>query len=514
MTMMNTPDHACIETRGRTPVDQVDVLIVGAGLSGIGAGYHMQVDCPAKTYAILEARDTIGGTWDLFTYPGIRSDSDMYTLGYAFRPWAEAQAIADGASILNYVRETAAEYGIDRQIRFHHRVLRAEWSTPDARWTVEASRGDTQETVRLTCGFLFMCSGYYRYDDGYTPDFPGMERFSGPIVHPQHWTPDIDYAGTRDVVIGSGATAVTLAPAIAQRAAHVTLLQRSPGYIVSLPAQDPLATALRRVRPAKLAYSIVRWKSILLTMLSFQLSRRWPRAMKALIRKHIERRLPSGYDVRTHFTPRYDPWDQRLCVVPDRDLFDAIAQGRVSMVTDRIKTFTETGLELTSGVALDTDLVVTATGLNLLPLGGMQITVDGRDVELSETMSYKGMMISGVPNLASAFGYTNASWTLKSELTCGYVCRLLTFMDEHGYRQCTPRQPEPSIAERPFVDFSSGYVMRSIDQFPRQGSEAPWRLYQNYVLDLLSLRFGTLEDGTMEFSSPRASVDVVVAAAA
>jgi monooxygenase len=514
MMMMNPPDHACIEARGHTPVDHVDVLIVGAGLSGIGAGYHMQVDCPDKTYAILEARDAIGGTWDLFRYPGIRSDSDMYTLGYAFRPWAEAQAIADGSSILRYIRETAADYGIDRKIRFHHRVLRAEWSTPDARWTVEASRGDTQETVRLTCGFLFMCSGYYRYDDGYTPDFPGIERFRGPIVHPQHWTGDIDYAGKRVVVIGSGATAVTLAPAIARHAAHVTLLQRSPGYIVSLPAQDPLAASLGGVLPAKLAYSIVRWKSILLTMLSFQLSRHWPRAMKALIRRHIERRLPSGYDVHTHFTPRYDPWDQRLCVVPDGDLFDAIAQGRVTMATDRIKTFTEHGLELTSGAQLDADLIVTATGLNLLPLGGMQVAVDGRDVELSETMSYKGMMISGVPNLASAFGYTNASWTLKSELTCAYVCRLLTYMDAHGYRQCTPRHPDPSIAEQPFVDFSSGYVVRSIDQFPRQGSKAPWRLYQNYALDILTLRLGAIEDGTMEFSTPSSPVDVAQPAAA
>jgi monooxygenase len=412
------------------------------------------------------------------------------------------------------VRETAADYGIDRKIRFGHRVLRAEWSTPDARWTVEARGGQAQQTVRLTCGFLFMCSGYYRYDDGYTPDFPGMERFSGPIVHPQHWTGDVDYADKRVVVIGSGATAVTLAPAIARRAAHVTLLQRSPTYIVSLPARDPLAAALRGVRPAKLAYLIVRWKSILVTMLSFQLSRHRPRAMKALIRKQIERQLPAGYDVHTHFTPRYDPWDQRLCVVPDGDLFTAIAQGSVSMVTDHIQTFTERGLELTSGVTLDADLIVTATGLNLLPLGGMQVAVDGRDVELSETMSYKGMMISGVPNLASAFGYTNASWTLKSELTCAYVCRLLTYMDRHGYRQCTPRHPDPSIAEQPFVDFSSGYVVRSIGQFPRQGSKAPWRLYQNYALDILSLRFGAIEDGTMDFSRPSSPVDIVAPAAA
>jgi len=490
-------------------VEHVDVLIVGAGLSGIGAGYHLQVDCPDKTYAILEARDCIGGTWDLFRYPGVRSDSDMYTLGYAFRPWAGAKAIADGSSILSYVRQTARDYGIDQNIRFRHRVVRAEWSTANARWTVEVRRSDSEVTVRLTCGFLFMCSGYYRYDEGYTPDFEGVDRFSGRIVHPQHWTADIDYAGKRVVVIGSGATAITLAPAIAQRAAHVTMLQRSPSYIVSLPAEDPIAAVLRRVLPAKVGYFIVRWKNILITMLSFQLSRRRPKVMKALIRKQVERQLPSGYDLDTHFRPRYNPWDQRLCVVPDGDLFDAIAEGRASMVTDCIKTFTEKGLELTSGAELDADLIVTATGLNLLPLGGMQVAVDGRDVELSKTMSYKGMMLSGVPNLASAFGYTNASWTLKSELTCAYVCRLLKYMDRHGYRQCTPSKPDPSIAEQPFVDFSSSYVVRSIDQFQRQGSRAPWRLYQNYALDILSLRFGAIEDGAIEFSRTSSVVDAV-----
>jgi monooxygenase len=433
----------------------------------------------------------------------------MYTLGYAFRPWAGAKAIADGSSILSYVRQTARDYGIDQNIRFHHRVVRAEWSTADARWTVEVRRSDSEVTVRLTCGFLFMCSGYYRYDEGYTPDFEGVDRFSGRIVHPQHWTADIDYAGKRVVVIGSGATAITLAPAIAQRAAHVTMLQRSPSYIVSLPAEDPIAAVLRRMLPAKVGYFIVRWKNILITMLSFQLSRRRPKVMKALIRKQVERQLPSGYDLDTHFRPRYNPWDQRLCVVPDGDLFDAIAEGRASMVTDCIKTFTEKGLELTSGAELDADLIVTATGLNLLPLGGMQVAVDGRDVELSKTMSYKGMMLSGVPNLASAFGYTNASWTLKSELTCAYVCRLLKYMDRHGYRQCTPSKPDPSIAEQPFVDFSSGYVVRSIDQFQRQGSRAPWRLYQNYALDILSLRFGAIEDGAIEFSRTSSVVDAV-----
>jgi monooxygenase len=490
-------------------VEHVDVLIIGAGLSGIGAGYHLQVDCPDKTYAILEARDCIGGTWDLFRYPGIRSDSDMYTLGYAFRPWAEAKAIADGPSILSYVRQTARDYGIDQNIRFHHRVVRAEWSTADARWTVEARRSDSQETLRLSCGFLFICSGYYRYDEGYTPDFQGMERFTGRIVHPQHWTADIDYADKRVVVIGSGATAVTLVPAIAQRAAHVTMLQRSPSYIVSLPAEDPIAAVLRRVLPEKVAYFIVRWKNILLTMLSFQLSRRRPSVMKALIRKHIERQLPAGYDVDKHFKPRYDPWDQRLCLVPNGDLFDAIVKGRASMVTDRIKTFTQKGLELTSGAELEADLIVIATGLNLLPLGGIQLAIDGREVKPSETMSYKGMMLSGVPNLAFAFGYTNASWTLKSELTCAYVCRLLNHMDEHGCRQCTPRNPDRSIAEQPFVDFSSGYVQRSIDQFPKQGSKAPWRLYQNYALDILSLRFGAIDDDTIEFSRTGSAIDAV-----
>ncbi|MCW3069450.1 MAG: flavin-binding family monooxygenase [Solirubrobacterales bacterium] len=488
-------------------LEHVDVLIVGAGLSGVGAGYHLQENCPGKTYAILEARDCIGGTWDLFRYPGIRSDSDMYTLGYSFRPWREAKAIADGPSILSYVRETASENGIDRKVRFHHRVVRAEWSTADARWTVEALRSDTQETVHMTCGFLLMCSGYYRYDEGYTPDFAGTERFAGQIVHPQKWTDDIDYENKRVVVIGSGATAVTLIPAIAQSAEHVTMLQRSPSYIVSLPAEDPIANVLRRVLPARLAYSIVRWKNVLVTMLVFQLSRRRPGLVKALVRKGIEKRLPQGFDIDTHFKPTYGPWDQRLCLVPDGDLFEALCAGRASIVTDHIDTFTEDGLRLASGAELEADLVVTATGLNLLTLGGMQIAVDGRDVDVSQTMGYKGMMLSGVPNLAMAFGYTNASWTLKCDLTCGYVCRLLNHMDEHGYRQCTPQNRDPSISEQPFIDFTSSYVQRSIDQFPKQGSKAPWRLYQNYALDILTLRFGSIEDGAMEFSEPAIAPD-------
>jgi monooxygenase len=489
-------------------LEHVDVLIVGAGLSGIGAGCHLQTNCPEKTYAVLEARDRIGGTWDLFRYPGIRSDSDMYTLGYSFRPWREAKSIADGSSILNYVRQTATDHGIGEKIRFEHRVMRAEWSTVDARWTVEANRSDTQETVHMTCSFLFMCSGYYRYDEGYTPDFQGTERFAGRIVHPQHWSKDIDYAGKRVVVIGSGATAVTLVPSMAQSAAHVTMLQRSPSYIVSLPAEDPFARILRRFLPAKVAYPIMRWKSVLLTMLSFQLSRRRPQTMKALLRKGLEKRLPPRYDIDKHFKPSYDPWDQRLCLVPNGDLFDAIGDGRASVVTDHIDTFTEKGIRLASGTELEADLVVTATGLNLLALGGIDIAVDGQDVVLPETMSYKGMMLSGVPNFAFAVGYTNASWTLKCDLTCEYVCRLLNHMDEHGYRQCAPQNRDPAVAELPFIDFSSGYVLRSIDQFPKQGSRAPWRLHQNYPRDILTLRFGSIEDSAMEFSGARSAVEV------
>ena len=495
-------------------LEHVDVLIVGAGLSGIGAGYHLQADCPGKTYAILEARDSIGGTWDLFKYPGIRSDSDMYTLGYSFKPWEDAKAIADGPAILDYVRQTAQDNGIEEKIRFHHRVVRAEYSTADSLWTVEANRGDTGETVRLSCSFLLMCSGYYRYDEGYTPEFQGRERFAGQIVHPQKWTDDIEYAGKRVVVIGSGATAVTLLPALAQSAAHVTMLQRSPSYVLALPGEDPIAKALHRVLGAKASYPIVRWKNVLITMLIFQLSRHRPGVIKGLIRKGVEKQLPPGYDIDTHFKPTYDPWDQRMCLVPDGDLFKAISAGRASVLTDQIDTFTERGIRLASGTELEADLIVTATGLNLVALGGMQVVVDGREIELGETMTYRGMMISGIPNLAFAFGYTNASWTLKSDLTCEYVCRLLNHMDQQGYQQCTPQNRDPSIAAQPFIDFSSGYVLRAIDRFPRQGSKAPWRLYQNYVLDILSLRFGAIEDGTMQFSHTGSARDVVEQVAA
>ena len=480
-------------------LEHVDVLIVGAGLSGIGAARHLQVQCPGKSYAILEARESIGGTWDLFRYPGIRSDSDMYTLGYSFRPWTDAKAIADGPAILDYVKQTASDHGIDRMVRFNHRVLRAEWSSVDALWTVEATRGPEEEPVRFTCRFLLACAGYYRYDEGYTPHFEGTERFAGQIVHPQQWDEGIDYAGKRVIVIGSGATAVTLVPSMAQTAAHVTMLQRSPSYVVSLPAEDAVSNALRGRVPDEIAYSIVRWKNVLLTMLIFEMSRRAPGLVKAMIRRQLERLLPAGYDIDTHFKPSYRPWDQRMCLAPDGDFFEAIGSGRASVVTDRIETFTENGIRLASGQELEADLIVTATGLNMLPIGGLDITVDGREIELSKTFSYKGMMLSGVPNLAFTIGYTNASWTLKCDLTCEYVCRLLNHMDEHGYSYCVPTTPGPSVEERPFIDFSSGYIQRAIAAFPKQGSKAPWRLYQNYALDILSLRRGAVEDGALVF---------------
>jgi len=482
-------------------IEHFDVLVIGAGISGIGAGYHLQTHCPGRTYTILEGRDGLGGTWDLFRYPGIRSDSDMYTLGYSFRPWTSPKAIADGPSILEYVRETAKTYGIDRHIRFGHRVKSAAWSSRDARWTVVALRGDAREEVRFTCSFLFVCAGYYDYEGGYTPPFEGTERFPGRIVHPQKWTADIDYAGKRVVVIGSGATAVTLVPELAKTAAHVTMLQRSPTYIVSRPAEDAIANWFRAHLPEKIAYGLSRWKNVVLGMAFYGMSRRAPGFMRKLITNEVRRQLGPSYDVERHFSPGYKPWDQRMCLVPDGDLFLAIKLGRASIVTDHIETFTERGIRLCSGEELEADLIVTATGLVLKVLGGVELAVDGARVELAKTMSYKGMMYTDVPNLASCIGYTNASWTLKCDLTCAYVCRLLNHMEKGGYRRCTPRVNDPSITPEPWIDFSSGYVQRSIHMFPKQGSRAPWRLYQNYAFDTLSLGFLPVEDGAMEFSA-------------
>ena len=488
-------------------MEHFDVMIVGAGLSGVGAACHLRQRHPRKSFAILEGRGAMGGTWDLFRYPGVRSDSDMYTLGYRFRPWRDAEAIAGGPAILNYIRETAAEFEVDKEIRYGHRVRRASWSSSDSRWTVEA---ETENTVfQFTCNFLYLCTGYYDYDAGYTPEWAGIERFGGEIVHPQKWPEGLDYAGKQVVVIGSGATAVTLVPAMAARATHVTMLQRSPTYVVSRPGQDIVANALRRCLPAGAAYALTRWKNVMLQIFFYRLARSRPEGFKRMLRKKVRHELGAQFDLK-HFTPQYNPWDQRLCLVPDSDLFKAIRGGRVSVVTDQIDTFTERGLQLKSGEHLDADIIVTATGLVLKLMSGLQLVVDGAPVELSKTLAYKGMMYSDVPNLASAFGYTNASWTLKCDLTAEYVCRLLKHMDKHGYAQCTPRVNDHQVTEEPVLDFTSGYVLRALHTLPRQGSKTPWRVHQNYVKDLSTIRFGRVDDGTMEFK-PAPDADSQVA---
>ncbi len=480
-------------------VEHLDVLIIGAGLSGIGAGCHLTRKLPGKSFALLEARDTIGGTWDLFRYPGIRSDSDMHTLGYSFRPWDADKAIADGPAILNYVRDTAAAYGIDRKIRFGHRVKSVSWSTPDAAWTVEAEHGPQSEPVRFTCSFLFACAGYYDYAGGHAPEFAGSADFRGSIVHPQFWPDDLDYAGKRVVVIGSGATAVTLVPKLAETAAHVTMLQRSPSYIASRPSEDALANRLRRYLPAKLAYRLTRWRNVAMSLFFVRLARRKPAKFKGMLIGGVSSLLGKDYDVATHFTPSYDPWTQRLCLAPDADFFHAIKDGKAEIVTDQVDAFTADGLRLRSGVELPAEVVVTATGLKMVLLGNIKVTVDGVAADLAKAMSYKGCMFSGVPNLAAVFGYTNASWTLKADLTCEYVCRVLKHMDRHGYAQGLPTK-DGAVAELPFLNLTSGYVQRAADLLPRQGATGPWRTPQHYPTDVLALRLGKVDDGTLKFT--------------
>jgi len=489
--------------------EHFDVLIVGAGLSGVGAAHHIQSAFPHRSYLIIEARDAIGGTWDLFRYPGVRSDSDMQTLGYRFRPWTQAKAIAAGPSILSYVRDTAEDAGIDRHVRFGYRVVRAAWSSETARWTIDAESTHDAEPLQFTASFLYNCSGYYNYDAGHTPAFPGIENFGGTVVHPQHWPQDLDYTGKNIVVIGSGATAVTLVPALAERAAHVTMLQRSPTYIISLPTQDSVANGLRRVIGDRRGYTATRWKNVAIGTLIYRLSRSRPDTLKSLIRKAAVRRLPEGFDVDTHFAPSYKPWDQRLCVAPDGDLFTSIRHGKASVVTDRIEEFTKEGLRLASGTELDADVIVTATGLSLLVFGGIRLTVDGREVEVPQTMAYKGMMLSGVPNFAFTIGYTNASWTLKADLVGEYVVRLLRYLDDNDYAQCVPINDDPEVTERPLLDFDAGYVLRSIHEFPKAGSRPPWQLGMSYAHDLVKLRYGRIDDGALKFSrAPRPSTAV------
>jgi cation diffusion facilitator CzcD-associated flavoprotein CzcO len=483
-------------------LEHFDVLIVGAGISGIGAGYHLQTHCPNKTYAIFEGRAAIGGTWDLFRYPGIRSDSDMYTLGFSFRPWTQAKAIADGPAILSYLRETAADYGIDKHIRFQCKVTGAAWDSASSLWTVDYVEVPEGRKAQATCRFLHMCAGYYNYAAGYRPEFRDEARFKGVIVHPQFWPEGLDYAGKRVVVIGSGATAVTLVPEMAKAAAHVTMLQRSPTYVVSRPAEDALANKLRARLPARLAYNLIRWRNVLFGMYFFNRMRKKPEEAKTALIGMVKARLGPDYDVATHFTPTYNPWDQRLCLVPDADLFEALKAGTASVVTDQIDAFTEDGIRLTSGSVLQADVIVTATGLDMQLMSGLTATVDGEVVNFPETFSYKGMMYSGVPNLASTFGYTNASWTLKADLTAEYLCRLINFMDRKGFTECRP-EPEGPIEPAPWLDFSSGYVRRALSRLPKQGTQAPWRVYQNYVLDLLAFRFGKIDDGVMRFGKAR-----------
>ena len=480
-------------------MEHFDVVVVGAGISGVGAGYHLQTRCPGRSYVILEGRAAIGGTWDLFRYPGIRSDSDMHTLGFAFHPWTQEASIAGGDAIRGYIEETARTYGIDRHIRFGHRVRTAAWSTEHARWTVEGEGPDGP--IAFTCNFLNLCSGYYDYAKAHSPDFPGAASFGGRIVHPQFWPEDLDYEDKRVVVIGSGATAVTLVPEMAKTAAQVTMLQRSPTYVVSRPARDPIANWLHARLPRRAAYGVTRWKNVLLGMMFFRIARKKPEKVKQQLLGMVREHLGPDYDIATHFTPRYNPWDQRLCLVPDADLFEAIKAGRASVETDTIETFVTDGIRLTSGKMLPADIIVTATGLELQMASGIAFTLDGVPLDLATRLHYKGMMYDGVPNLSTTFGYTNASWTLKADLTAMYVCRLLNTMTKRGLRQATPYNDDPDVAEEPFLDFSSGYVQRAIGRLPKQGSKKPWKLNQNYALDIMALKFGSVDDA-MRFSNP------------
>jgi monooxygenase len=487
--------------------EHLDVLIVGAGISGISAAWHLQDRSPSKTYAILERRENMGGTWDLFKYPGIRSDSDMFTLGFRFKPWTSAKAIADGPSILAYIKEAAAENGIDDNIRYRHRVIAADWSDAENRWTVTVDTGDEEAT--MTCSFLFATTGYYNYDQGYSPTFPGSEDFEGTIVHPQHWPEDLDYAGKKIIVIGSGATAITLIPALVDSGAgHVTMLQRSPSYIGSLPDVDPIAVKANKYLPEAAAHVVNRWKAIIFSTAQYQLARKFPKYMRKTLLTMAQRRLPEGYDVEKHFGPRYNPWDERLCLAPNGDLFKAIRKGNADVVTDTIDTFVPEGIRLNSGEVLDADIIVTATGLNLRLFGGAAIRRNGEPVDLTQSMSYKGMMLSGMPNMAFTIGYTNASWTLKADLVSEFVCRVLNYMDDNGFDTVVPEHPGDSVDERPLMDFTPGYVLRALDSLPKAGSKAPWKLKQNYFLDVRMIRQGKVDDEALHFTKHRAPVTV------
>lgn len=488
------------------PNKHFDVLIIGAGISGISAAYYIQEQCPAKTFAILEGRHTFGGTWDLFKYPGIRSDSDMYTLGFAFRPWTSKKAIADAPSIMTYLDETLDEFDLRQHIRFNQKVKKASWSSETALWTIEVQEKGADMPRVYTCNFLSMCSGYYNYEHGYTPDFKGIEQFKGKVIHPQKWPEDLNYEQQKVVVIGSGATAVTIVPKMATKAERVTMLQRSPTYVVSAPAEDKLANFLNTALPHKIAYALNRWRKILMQRFGFNMARKYPNYMSKMLINKVQKELGDDYDVQKHFTPSYNPWDQRICLVPDSDLFEAIKAEKAEVITDHIESFTETGLLLKSGKTLEADIIVTATGLDLKLLGGIDFVIDGEILDLSKTISYKAMMFSDVPNLSLAFGYTNASWTLKCDLSNQYVCRLLNYMDEHGYDQCTPRQNDPNLELEDWLDFSSGYIRRKMHTLPKQGTTKPWKLDQNYLTDRKIIGKGKIDDGVMEFRTAKKKI--------
>ncbi len=477
-------------------MEHVDVIIIGAGISGIGAGCHLTMKSPERSFAILEGRETLGGTWDLFKYPGIRSDSDMYTFGYAFRPWTEGKDIASAESIIRYLKQTSEEYGVDKKIRYGHQVTKVNWSTPDKHWVVDI----TNETghFQMSCRFLLTCTGYYDYKNSYLPKFDGYEAYQGTIAVPQFWPEDLDYKDKTVLVIGSGATAITLVPSMAGETKHITMLQRSPSYIFTRPAKDKIANVLRKIFPSMMAYRLARAKNVLLNIYSFNKARTKPKKIREFLRNMAKQELGDSVDVDVHFNPSYDPWDQRVCLVPDSDLFNVLKDGSASIVTDHIDHFTKTGVKLKSGGALDADIVVPATGLNLQFLGGIKASVDGKPMDVKNMLNYRGMMFGGVPNLAAVFGYTNASWTLKADLTCGYVARLLIYMDKHGYVSATPTLPE-TINTEPLVNLQSGYFLRSLDTLPKQGTETPWRNPENYLKDFKTIRWGKFNDGVMAF---------------
>ncbi|MDA9782226.1 NAD(P)/FAD-dependent oxidoreductase [Gammaproteobacteria bacterium] len=478
-----------------------DIIIVGAGISGIAAGYNLQKSCPDKSFAILEGREALGGTWDLFKYPGVRSDSDMHTLGFRFKPWIHKKAIADGPSILKYLNETVDDYNLREKITYNQKVIASNWVSDSSIW--ELTVDDNGQEISMSCNFLFLCGGYYSYDKPYMPDFPGMDEFNGRVIHPQFWDESLDYSNKKVVVIGSGATAVTLVPAIAESAKQTTMLQRSPSYVISAPAEDSWNNALNKIFPVKFTYFVIRWKNILRTIIGFYLSRKYPERIKERLINLVREELGQDFDVEKHFTPSYKPWDQRMCLVPDGDLFSAIKDNRANVVTDTIDTFTPTGILLNSGNEIEADIVISATGIELNALNDINVSVDGLKVEANRKLSYKGMMLSGVPNLAISFGYVNSSWTLRADLTCEYVCRLINTMDKEGCAACSPEEDLNALVEDDYIDFTSGYVQRALDRLPKQGKKSPWRNYQNYLLDIFYVRLFSIKDSTLRFYNPK-----------